>query len=36
LSAAGPKVVRFLPALNTDKETLDEAVEIFKRTIKAL
>ncbi|KUO49424.1 MAG: acetylornithine aminotransferase [Desulfitibacter sp. BRH_c19] len=30
LSAAGGNVVRFLPALNVDKETVDKGLEIFK------
>lgn len=33
LSAAGPNVVRFLPALNVDKETVDKGLEIFKKTL---
>ena len=33
LSAAGGSVVRFLPNLTVDKQTVDEAVEIFKSII---
>ena len=33
LSAAGGSVVRFLPALTVDKQTVDEGLEIFKSVI---
>ena len=35
LSAAGARVVRFLPPLNVDKQIIDEAVDIFKGVLAA-
>lgn len=34
LSPAGGNVVRFLPALNVDKETVDQALKIFKEVLE--
>jgi 4-aminobutyrate aminotransferase len=36
LMGAGEKAIRFIPALIITKEEIDEGLEIFKRTIKAL
>ena len=36
LSNAGNNVVRFLPALNVDQETVDKALEIFKDSLTSI